>query len=750
MKARGLGVLLGGLLAWALVCAPPAVAGTTPTVNLGAAASYGIISGTSVTNSAVGTTTVRGDLGATSQTGFGAGQTGTVTGSINLGSADMTAYNDMVNAYTAADARSGATPEAITGGTTLAPGLYSNAAAITIAAGGTVTLDAGGNANAVFVIQVGAAMSLAANAQIVLAGGAQASNVFWVVTGAFSTGANSQFEGTVLTAAAAAIGATSVFNGRLLAQGAVTTSDDEFYSAPPTMTLTGGAAVDTNNSAPTISGTTNVGASGVVTVTIDGQTLTTNPSSVDGSWSVSPTLLADGAYTVDASTTDGAGNVGAATQQLTIDTVPPIITMTGGGNVLTNNPTPTISGTTNAAAGTTVDIDVEAQTLTAVVSGTTIVESVGAQTLTALVQSSGSWNVTPAALAQGARTVTAAVSDPAGNTSTATEQLTVDTTPPAVAINGGATALTDDPTPTVSGTTDAPPGATVTVTLADQTLTGPVQTDGTWSVTATHLSDGPHVVTMSVSDAAGNQTSVSQTLTVDTVAPVVTIDGGASASTTSVDPTISGSTNAAPGSTITVTIAGQTLTTLVQPNGSFNASAVGVGLGAWLAVITVADPAGNVGSAIQTLTISPPALPGVGATGATGATGFTGPAGPIGPAGAPGPTGATGATGATGPKGDTGGTGLALTSASYHFKHGKPVEVGVSLSAPAKLTMIVTDGKKVVARVEVTRTRAGRANLTWNARIAGKFVPRGAYAVVVSAVTRSGNSAEAKATLHIT
>ena len=122
-----------------------------------------------------------------------------------------------------------------------------------------------------------------------------------------------------------------------------------------------------------------------------------------------------------------------------------------------------------------------------------------------MVQSTGTFNVAPAHLGEGSRTVTAAYTDPAGNTSTATEQLTVDTVAPAVSITGGATALTDNPTPTITGTTDAPPGSVVTATLADQTLTDPVQSDGTWSVTSAHLADGPHVVVMTVSDAAGNQ-----------------------------------------------------------------------------------------------------------------------------------------------------------------------------------------------------------------------------------------------------
>jgi len=115
----------------------------------------------------------------------------------------------------------------------------------------------------------------------------------------------------------------------------------------------------------------------------------------------------------------------------------------------------------------------------------------------------------------------------------------------------------------------------VTVTVADQTLTDAVQSDGTWSVTSAHLADGPHLVVMTVYDAAGNQGRAVQTLTVNTVAPLVTITGGASATTSSTSPTLSGSTDATPGSTITVTVAGQTLTALVQPDGSWNATALG-------------------------------------------------------------------------------------------------------------------------------------------------------------------------------
>ena len=751
-RAWRLSLLAGGLLGCALAFAPTAFAASTPTVNLGQAAGYAVISGASVAN--LGDTTVRGDIGAPAlPSGF---PPGVLVGNLQVGSADTTAYNDMLTAYFEVQARTGGTALPALPGATLTPGLYVAAAAVAVPALGVVTLDGGGDPNAVFVFQVNGALSLAAGAQIKLTGGAQASNVFWAVNGAFSVAAGAQFAGTALATTTGTIGAGSLVNGRVLAGTAVTMDTDEFYSAPPTVTLTGGAAVDTNNSTPTISGITDVGASGVVTVTVAGQTLTATPSALDGSWSVTSTILADGTYPVLASTTDGAGNVGSATQQLTIDTVPPLITLDGAPTVLTNDPTVTISGTTNAAPGTLITVNVDAQTLSALVNGTPIVESVGAQTLIAVVQSTGTWNVAPAAMGEGVRTVTAAVTDPAGNTSTATEQLTVDTVAPAVSITGGATALTDNPTPTIAGTTDAPSGAVVTVTVADQTLTAPVQSDGTWSVTSAHLSDGPHRVVMTVSDAAGNQASAIQTLTVNTAAPVVTITGGADATTTSFNPTLSGSTDATPGSTVTVSVAGQTLTALVQPDGSWNATASGVGAGAWQALATVTDAAGNVGSATQALTITAGATGDTGPTGASGAPGATGPAGSPGAQGATGPTGTAGAPGATGPmgargpKGATGATGLTLSSAKLAVKHGKSVQVRVALSAPAKLTLTVMRGKKVLATMTVAPRKAGHSVLTWNGKIKRRFAARGAYSVVVNAVTPSGASASAKATLRIT
>jgi hypothetical protein len=104
------------------------------------------------------------------------------------------------------------------------------------------------------------------------------------------------------------------------------------------------------------------------------------------------------------------------------------------------------------------------------------------------------------------------------------------------------------------------------------------------------------------------------------VAPIVTIAGGATATTTDLDPTITGSSNAAPGTTVTVSIKGQTITTLLQADGTWNATPSRVGDGSWPIVASDSDPAGNLGSARQILTVGAeiPTTPGSPAAGVTG------------------------------------------------------------------------------------------------------------------------------------
>ncbi|EGQ7970703.1 hypothetical protein HRO20_003317, partial [Vibrio cholerae] len=178
----------------------------------------------------------------------------------------------------------------------------------------------------------------------------------------------------------------------------------------------------------------------------------------------------------------------------------------------TNDTTPTITGTANAVPGSTV---------TLVVTDANGIQ----QTLTATVQSDGGYSVdvtTP--LAEGSYQVTASVTDPAGNTGTATDDGSIDVTAPTITVD--APDNTNDTTPTITGTTNAVPGSTVTLVVTDangtqQTLTATVQPDGSYSVDVTiPLAEGNYKVDASVTDPAGNTGTVTDDGSVDIDDPV--------------------------------------------------------------------------------------------------------------------------------------------------------------------------------------------------------------------------------------
>ncbi|MGN5186549.1 Ig-like domain-containing protein [Aeromonas veronii] len=277
--------------------------------------------------------------------------------------------------------------------------------------------------------------------------------------------------------------------------------------------------------------------------------------------------------------------------EILFDGVPPSITVNAPDN--TNDTTPTITGTTDAPAGSTVTL--------------VVTDANGnQQTLTAIVQPDGTFSVdviTP--LAEGSYTVTATVTDPAGNTGTATDDGSVDVTAPVITVD--APDNTNDTTPTITGTTDAPAGSTVTLVVTDangnqQTLTATVQPDGSYSVdVTTPLAEGSYTVTATVTDPAGNTGTATDDGSVDVTAPVITVD--APDNTNDTTPTITGTTDAPAGSTVTLVVTDadgneQTLTATVQPDGSYSVDVTTpLAEGSYTVTATVTDPAGNTGTA---------------------------------------------------------------------------------------------------------------------------------------------------------
>ncbi|MCD6677108.1 Ig-like domain-containing protein [Vibrio cholerae] len=374
-------------------------------------------------------------------------------------------------------------------------------------------------------------------------------------------------------------------------------------------TITVDAPDNTNDTTPTITGTTNAVPGSTVTLVVTDangtqQTLTATVQA-DGGYSVDVTTpLAEGSYQVTASVTDPAGNTGTASDKGSVDVTAPVITVDAPDN--TNDTTPTITGTTDAPAGSTV---------TLVVTDTDGNE----QTLTATVQPDGSYRVdvtTP--LAEGNYKVDARVTDPAGNTGTASDKGSVDLTAPVITVD--APDNTNDTTPTITGTTDAPAGSTVTLVVTDangnqQTLTATVQPDGSYSVdVTTPLAEGSYTVTATVTDPAGNTGSATDDGSVDVTAPVITVD--APDNTNDTTPTITGTTDAQAGSTVTLVVTDadgneQTLTATVQPDGSYSVDVTTpLAEGSYTVTATVTDPAGNTGTASDdgSVDITPPEL----------------------------------------------------------------------------------------------------------------------------------------------
>lgn len=489
--------------------APSASAAPAPTayVDLGSAASYSVLAGAGVSNPATAADTVLAlDLGL-SPAGVIAGfPPGKVTGTKHdKDDAAATAQEARQSAYDEIVARPGGTPfGGDQAGAVFTPGLWTSAAAVTNT--GTITLDAGGDPGAVFVFQVGAAFSSAAASKIVLTGGALADNVFWQVLGAVSIGAGAKLVGTFLSAAAVALGAGASLKGRILTASTVALDNNPVTQpiddlTAPLVSIDGGVTRSTSDATPMVSGTTDEPTGRPVVVTVAGQTLTTTIGA-GGAWAVSATTLAAGTHHVTATVTDPSHNTGSADQDLTVDVTLPALTITGGAAAATQDTTPTIAGTTDAAEGTGVQVEVAGQTL----SGD--------------VDALGTWSVEAAPLTEAAHGVVATVADAAGNTATAYQVLDVDLTVPVVTIDGGATRSTDDTSPWTYGTTAERAGTTVHLAVGGQDLTATVAAGGTWGVSAQSLTAGAHHVVATVTDAAGNTGTATQTLTIGTPPPV--------------------------------------------------------------------------------------------------------------------------------------------------------------------------------------------------------------------------------------
>ncbi|HCD7310577.1 TPA: Ig-like domain-containing protein [Enterobacter bugandensis] len=431
--------------------------------------------------------------------------------------------------------------------------------------------------------------------------------------------------------AGAALGGGAI--GALLAHGGdgetktkVIDNTKEVESATPTFLLSDkvgdkqgvlSANALTDDNAPTFSGTGQPGA----TIQIKDGTGSTIASAMvgkDGTWTVKLPTQADGEHTwsvvqIDGSKTTSAGNI-----TVTVSTSEATLTLatTAGDNVINASEQSagfTLSGSSQHLA-----------------QGTDVSVTLNGKTYAAQVGADGAWSVNvPAvdaqALSDGTWTVSVSGKDAAGNTVSGSQTIGVDTVAPTLSVDTLAqdniiNAAEHNQPLTLSGKTNAEAGQIVTVTLNGKNYNATVGSDGTWSVTLAAsevqaLNEGHHSLTVNVSDKAGNGSSVTADFTVDTNAPVVTINTVAgddilNTSEQGQAQIISGqASGAAAGDVVTVTVGGQTFTGVVQADGSWSvgvpASVVGaLGEGNHTLAVSVTDAAGNTGSATHGIALS--------------------------------------------------------------------------------------------------------------------------------------------------
>lgn len=317
----------------------------------------------------------------------------------------------------------------------------------------------------------------------------------------------------------------------------------------------------------TLSGTSTAEAGQTVTVTFNGNQYTAQVQA-DGSWTLDVPAadlagITDGTAVVTATVSDKAGNPASTDASVLVDTTVPQITFnTVAGddilNIAEHGQALIVSGTvTGAQAGDVITV------------------TLNGKNYSAMLDASGNWSMgIPAAdagaLGNGDHTMSATLTDKAGNSTTQTHEIAVSLTAPVIAINTVAgddviNAIEKGEDLQLSGTSNQPDGTTIVVTLNGINYTATTDTSGNWSVTVpaanvSALGEANYAVTASVTDTAGNSASTSHQALVDSALPVVTINAVAiddviNAAEVTAGQTLSGKVSgAASGDTVTISM----------------------------------------------------------------------------------------------------------------------------------------------------------------------------------------------------
>lgn len=319
-------------------------------VDLGSAATFGVLGASTVTNT--GFTVITGNLGVSPGTAITGFPPGIVTGG-QFSDSDPAAIAAQSDAHAAYNTAAGLPlTQVLTGqdlgGLTLGPGVYFFASSAQLT--GTLTLDAQGNPNAMFVFQIGSTLTTATGSAVVMINGGVPHNVFWQVGSSATLGTGTAFQGNIIAQISVTATTGASVLGSLIALTGAVTLDDNLITAqptPPPPVLPFLTLLKTHTTSPFIVGQTDtftltVGNIGAVP-TISGSTITVSDTLPTGLTPVSGVgtgwVISISGQTFTATTTSQIAPLGVA-PSITLSVlvgsaaVPSVIntaTATGGG-----------------------------------------------------------------------------------------------------------------------------------------------------------------------------------------------------------------------------------------------------------------------------------------------------------------------------------------------------------------------------------------------------------------------------------